>query len=171
MWVITGMSGFSSGAMLPACAGNHVRHCRRQRGAGPIPSRMHDDAAPPPERPRWQRVLWVTAGALALITGVIGIFVPLLPTTPFVLLAAFCFSRGSARCERWLLEHPRFGPVVRDWRARRAVPLRAKQLATAMMALGSLWAAFTLPPRLAWLPALICAMVAVWLWRLPTRRA
>ena len=59
--------------------------------------------------------------------------------------------------------------MVRDWRERRAVPLRAKQLATVMMALGSLWAAFTLPARVAWLPAVICTAVAVWLWRLPTR--
>ncbi len=130
---------------------------------------MQADSAEPFARPRWQRVLWAGAGALALITGLVGIFVPLLPTTPFVLLAAFCFSRGSARCERWLLEHPRFGPMVRDWRARRAVPLRAKQFATVMMALGSLWAALTLAPPLAWLPALVCSAVAVWLWRLPTR--
>jgi len=121
-------------------------------------------------RSRWQRPLWAIAGVLSLITGIVGIFLPLLPTTPFVLLAAFCFSRGSERCERWLLDHPRFGPMVRDWRARRAVPLRAKQFATVMMAAGSLWAAFTMPIALAWLPALLCAVVAVWLWRLPTRR-
>ena len=130
---------------------------------------MHPNASPRAERARWQRVLWASAGALALLTGLVGIFVPLLPTTPFVLLAAFCFSRGSERCERWLLEHPRFGPMVRDWRERRAVPLRAKQLATVMMALGSVWAAFTLPARVAWLPAVVCTAVAVWLWRLPTR--
>jgi uncharacterized membrane protein YbaN (DUF454 family) len=124
-----------------------------------------------PIRPRWQRVLWAVGGALALITGIVGIFVPLLPTTPFVLLAAFCFSRGSERCERWLLEHRRFGPMVRDWRARHAVPLRAKQVATAMMVLGSSWGAFVLPAHLAWLPALACMAVAVWLWRLPTRSA
>jgi uncharacterized membrane protein YbaN (DUF454 family) len=130
---------------------------------------MHFNASPRAERARWQRVLWATAGALALVTGLVGIFVPLLPTTPLVLLAAFCFSRGSERCERWLLEHPRFGPMVRDWRERRAVPLRAKQLATVMMALGSVWAAFMLPARVAWLPAVLCTAVAVWLWRLPTR--
>ena len=106
-----------------------------------------------------------------LATGIVGVFVPLLPTTPFVLLAAFCFSRGSERCERWLLAHPRLGPVVHDWRAHHAVPWRAKQLAWLMMALGSAWAAFTLPDRVAWLPALVCAVVAAWLWRLPTRRA
>jgi uncharacterized membrane protein YbaN (DUF454 family) len=132
---------------------------------------METDAGPSIVRPRWQRVLWAAAGALALITGIVGIFVPLLPTTPFVLLAAFCFSRGSERCERWLLEHRRFGPIVRDWRARRAVPLRAKQFASVMMVLGSLWGAFALPIQVAWLPAAICAATAVWLWRLPTRNA
>jgi uncharacterized membrane protein YbaN (DUF454 family) len=124
-----------------------------------------------PLRPRWQRLLWAAAGVVALVTGLVGIVVPLLPTTPFVLLAAWCFSRGSERCERWLLEHPRFGPIVRDWRDRRAVPLRAKQLATVTMALGSVWAAFSLPLSVAWLPGLICSAVALWLWRLPTRRS
>src|SRR5262245_29487642 len=95
---------------------------------------------PAPGSARWRRLLWVVAGMLALFTGVVGIFVPLLPTTPFVLLAALCFSRGSERWERWLLAHPRFGPIVRDWRAHHAVPLRAKQLAWTMMALGSAWA-------------------------------
>jgi uncharacterized membrane protein YbaN (DUF454 family) len=132
---------------------------------------VSDSLSTPRARPRWQRVLWVAAGALMLATGIVGIFVPLLPTTPFVLLAAFCLSRGSARCDRWLLEHPRFGPIVRDWRAHHAVPLRAKQLAWVMMAIGSVWAAWSLPAPVAWLPALVCAATALWLWRLPTRRA
>ena len=132
-------------------------------------------SSPPPDplrllinRPMWQRLVWGATGLLALGTGVVGIFLPLLPTTPFVLLAAFCFSRASTRCERWLVEHPRFGPMVRDWRANHAMPLRAKQLAWAMMAAGSLWAAWVLPARWAWLPALCCTAVALWMWRLPT---
>lgn len=116
---------------------------------------------------RW---LWLLAGALSLLLGVIGIVVPLLPTTPFVLLAAACFSRGSARWERWLLAHRLFGPMVRDWREHRAVPLRAKQFAIVMMAFGSAFAAWRLP-MLTWLPALCCSVVALWLWRLPTRQA
>jgi uncharacterized membrane protein YbaN (DUF454 family) len=124
--------------------------------------------APQAVRPRWQRALWLLAGASSLLTGIVGIFLPLLPTTPFVLLAAFCFSRGSQRCEDWLLQHPRFGPMVRDWRAHRAIPLRAKQLATAMMSVGCAWAWWVMSPRLGWLPALVCAAVALWLWRLPT---
>ena len=124
-----------------------------------------------PTRPLWQRLLWVAAGVLMLAVGVAGVFLPLLPTTPFVLLAAFCFSRGSERCERWLLAHPRLGPMVRDWREHHAVPLRAKQLAWAMMALGVAWAAFVLPLPAVALAALLCAATAWWLWRLPTRGA
>lgn len=116
-----------------------------------------------------RRALWLAAGALLLLAGIIGIFVPLLPTTPFVLLAAFCFSRGSERWERWLVHHPRFGPMVRNWRDHRAVPLRAKQLATVMMTLGSVWAGWMLPLNLCWIPAACCTVVAVWLWSLPSR--
>ena len=113
------------------------------------------------------RVLWLCGGALALLLGVLGIFLPLLPTTPFVLLAAWCFSRGSTRCEAWLLQHRLFGPMVRDWRARRAIPLRAKQFASVMMALSSLLAATQLPLAWCWLPAACCLAVASWMWRRP----
>jgi uncharacterized protein len=129
---------------------------------------MQPADALPTVRPHWQRALWIMAGVCSLLTGIVGIFLPLLPTTPFVLLAAFCFSRGSARCERWLLGHPRFGPMVRDWRAHRAIPLRAKQLATLMMSVGSAWAWWIMPVRIGWLPALVCGAVAVWMWSLPT---
>ena len=127
--------------------------------------------ADPVQRPLWQRTLWNLAGALALVTGIVGIVVPLLPTTPFVLLAAFCFSRGSARLEAWLLAHPRFGPAIADWRSRRAIPLRVKQLAWTMMAVGSVVSAWLLPLRWAWLPAACCLAVGLWMWRLPTAGA
>ncbi|MBI5258043.1 MAG: YbaN family protein [Burkholderiales bacterium] len=145
----------------------------------PVPPPPPDDHPPPPPRgpaapslalrPLWVRVLWLLAGVASLVTGIVGIFLPLLPTTPFVLLAAFCFTRSSMRCERWLLNHPRFGPMVRDWRANHAVPLRAKQLSALTMTIGSAWAAFTLPARVAWVPAAVCLAVSIWLWRLPTR--
>jgi uncharacterized membrane protein YbaN (DUF454 family) len=121
-------------------------------------------------RPRWQRALWLAGGGVALATGVVGIVLPLLPTTPFVLLAAFCFARGSERYEHWLLTHSRFGPMVRDWRANRAVPLRAKQLAWGMMLLSSSIAWWALPAHVRWIPAASCVVVAAWLWSLPTRR-
>jgi hypothetical protein len=118
---------------------------------------------------RWRRLPWLIAGLISLVLGIVGVFVPLLPTTPFVLLAAACFSRGSSRCERWLVSHPRFGQMVREWRAHHAVPLRAKQFAIGMMTFGSVSAWLSLP-RLHWLPALCCTMVAIWMWRLPTSR-
>lgn len=118
----------------------------------------------------WTRPLWMAAGAMSLLLGFIGIFLPLLPTTPFVLLAAFCFARGSERCERWLLEHRRWGPMVRDWRENRAVPLRAKQVATGMMTASCLWAWWVIPSFWGYVPALCCTATGIWLWRLPTRR-
>ena len=120
------------------------------------------------ERPRWQRALWLTAGIASLILGAIGVVLPLLPTVPFVLFAAFCFSRGSARLERWLLHHPRLGPPIRDWRENRSVPLRAKQFALVMMTFSSALAWWLLPPPWRWLPAGVCTLVGVWLLTLPT---
>ena len=102
-------------------------------------------APPPPHRPLWQRASWTAAGLASLVLGVLGIFLPLLPTTPFVLLAGFCFARGSPRWEAWLLNHARFGPMVRNWRARHVIPLRAKQLAWTMMTIGSAWSWWVMP--------------------------
>lgn len=115
------------------------------------------------------RALWFAGGALSLLAALVGVLLPLWPTVPFLLLALLCFSRSSARCERWMLEHPRWGPLLRDWREHRAVPLRAKQWATVAMAVSSFaaWWVLSGPPR--WAPAAACALVALWLWRLPTR--
>jgi len=71
----------------------------------------------------------------SLILAFAGILLPLLPTTPFVLLAAWCAGRGSPAFAAWLDNHQRFGPLLEGWRAQRAVPLSAKVLAPAMMAL------------------------------------
>jgi len=67
--------------------------------------------------------------------GLVGIVVPILPTTPFVLLAAYFASKGSPEFARWLEEHPTFGPAIVQWRHRRAIPLKAKILACSMMLL------------------------------------
>jgi uncharacterized protein len=117
------------------------------------------------------RPLWLAAGFASLVLGIIGIFLPLLPTAPFVLLAAWCFARGSRKWERWLLQHPRFGRMVRDWRAHRAIPLRAKQFATVMMATSSALSFWLLPLPWAWLPGAVCTVVAGWMWWLPSSAA
>lgn len=127
--------------------------------------------APPATRVArgWLARLWIGAGFVALATGIVGLFLPVLPTTPFVLVALYCFTRGSPRWERWLLQHPRFGPMTRAWRARRVVPLRAKQLAWVTMFASSAWAWWTLPAPWRWLPAIVCTLTAIWLYRLPSR--
>ena len=71
----------------------------------------------------------LVAGFLSLVLGVIGIFLPLLPTTPFVLLAGWCFLRSSGRFHDWLMNHPKFGPGIIAWRERRTIPVAAKRLA------------------------------------------
>lgn len=87
---------------------------------------------PPGLRPVARRV-WTGIGVLSLGIGALGLVLPLLPTTPFVILAAFAFSKGSPRFARALHEHRVFGPIIADWRARGAIAPRYKALALAMM--------------------------------------
>jgi hypothetical protein len=77
-----------------------------------------------------KKILLMIAGWLSLITGLIGILLPLLPTTPFVLLSAYCFSRSSTRLHHWLTSHPRFGPVILQWQQTRTINrnIKAKAL-------------------------------------------
>lgn len=75
------------------------------------------------------RILWATVGGVSLALGLAGVVVPLLPATPFFLLAAFGFARSSPRLHDWLVYHPRFGPAIRDWQAHGAIAPKAKRLA------------------------------------------
>ena len=85
------------------------------------------------EAPRF-RPLWALAGLVSLALGIIGIFLPVLPTTPLVLLAAFCFGRGSPVLRRWLDNHRTFGPMIADWEATGAIPRPVKLTACGVMA-------------------------------------
>lgn len=73
-----------------------------------------------------KEVLLITAGSITLIMGVIGIFLPLLPTTPFILLAAFCFLRSSKRLYNWLINHKLFGRYIRDFLEYKEIKRKAK---------------------------------------------
>jgi uncharacterized protein len=75
---------------------------------------------------------------LSFSVGAVGAFVPLLPTVPLMLLAAFCFARGSEGFHRWLLDHPRFGQAIRDWQAHGAISRPAKRAAAIGIALAFL---------------------------------
>lgn len=76
------------------------------------------------------RTIWLVLGTASLGLGGIGAALPLLPTTPFVLLAAYFFSRSSPTLHRWLVEHPVFGDAIRDWQDERAISRRGKAAAT-----------------------------------------
>lgn len=83
---------------------------------------------------RLVRLVWNIAGGIALALGMIGVVLPVLPTTPFVLLAAFCFSNGSPRMRRWLVNHAIFGPLIANWEAYGAIPRPVKRLSCCVMA-------------------------------------
>jgi uncharacterized protein len=82
-----------------------------------------------------RRTLWTGAGLLFVGVGAVGAVLPLLPTVPFLLLALFCFARGNPAWEARLLGHPKWGPMLIEWRTRRAIPRRAKWAALGTMAL------------------------------------
>ena len=83
---------------------------------------------------RIARIGWLTFGLLSLACGAIGVILPLLPTTPFVLLAAFAFARSSPRLRRWLIHHRTFGPMITEWEIHGAIARRYKALACSVMA-------------------------------------
>ena len=90
-------------------------------------------------RPLMLRYVLLAIGWLSVALGVIGIFLPVLPTTPFLLLAAACFARSSPRFYQWLVKHPRLGPWIRDYLDGNGIPLKSK-----VYAIGLMWASILL---------------------------
>jgi uncharacterized membrane protein YbaN (DUF454 family) len=117
------------------------------------------------------RALFFVAGVASLGLAVAGIFLPVLPTTPLVLLAAACFARSYRPFHEWLVSHRLFGPMVREWHEHRSIPYRTKIFAIGMMAsaLTVSIVFFVDPP---WLKAALAAFgvaLAAWMYRLPSR--
>ena len=90
------------------------------------------------------RLLYRVLGYLAVALGAIGAFLPIMPTVPFLLLAVYFFARSSPELEQKILDHPHWGPQVKDWRERRAISRRSKTLAIGAMTAGAVVTWYTL---------------------------
>ena len=117
-----------------------------------------------------RRHILLACGWLALGLGAVGMFVPILPTAPLVLLAAACFMRSSESLHAWLVEHPRFGPHISDYLAGRGIRRRAKVLAVVTLwASVALSSAYLVPVPFARVAiVVIAAAVTVYLLAMPT---
>lgn len=114
-----------------------------------------------------KRYFYLAAGYLSLTLGGIGILLPLLPTVPFMILAAFCFARSSPRLEAWLVEHRHFGQHIKAWREKGAISRRGKTAALAAFA-ASVVLSFAFAPMPAPLISLLAAVLGgSWIWSRP----
>lgn len=117
------------------------------------------------------RLLFVALGTLFVLLGIAGALLPVLPTTPFMLLAAGCYARASTRFYNWLLNNPAFGPTILEWRRHRSIPWRVKLSAIALMAATlSISIVFFVPwPELQAALALFGLLLGTYLYRIPSR--
>lgn len=161
-------------AASPAAIGQIGRGFLRSPPLRPAkPPAMPPPTSPSPARIALRRrmavLAWRALALLALGLGLLGVVLPVMPTVPFLIAAAWAASKGWPAFEAWLLQHPSFGPPVRQWRERGAVPRRAKWISSLMMACSAiglqLFATVPLWTRLA-VPAIMLA-VALWMWQRP----
>ncbi|QBM30473.1 YbaN family protein [Hydrogenophaga pseudoflava] len=131
-----------------------------------------DQGAAPVHHSRLVRgLLWV-AGSVSLVLGLIGVVLPGLPTTPFILLAAACYAKASPRLHAWLLNHRLTGPMLRDWEANRSLTRRTKTIAVVSMLVMVSFSIWSFRHR--WIAQLVLVVLgAVGAWvvlRIPTRK-
>ena len=114
------------------------------------------------------RSIWAAAGLICVALGAIGLFLPFLPTVPFLLAAGFFFGKSSARLHRWLLRHPVLGPPIHNWNEHGAISRRAKLLATASCAAALIMSAVLgFSPRVIAVQAVALAGVMIFIWTRP----
>jgi uncharacterized membrane protein YbaN (DUF454 family) len=117
------------------------------------------------------RAVLFGVGALAFATGVLGIFLPLLPATPLFILAAACFARAYRPFHEWMLQHRIIGPMLREWHQHRSIPYRTKMVAIVTMLL-SFGSSIYFVVKPLWLQLVLGAFalgLATWMYRIPSR--
>ena len=138
-----------------------------QHGKTPSPSdllSLHDSPI--------VRAIYLSVGFLALLLGIIGAFLPVLPTTPFILLAAACFARGSEYFHRKLLENRIAGPIIIEWQMHRSIPRQVKRWVYFLMAI-SFSSSMIIVPEI-WqkiMLLMIGLILGFFIWRIPVREA
>ncbi len=113
-------------------------------------------------------LMFKTIGIVFVGLAILGVMLPILPTTPFLLVAAGCFAKSSPKMQRWLLNNKIFGPMINDWQKHRSIPKKAKYIALSSIVLSVAWSAYML--KSIWLALVIIALVIgpfIFLWRLP----
>lgn len=113
---------------------------------------------------RVKRSLYLGAGLISLALGIIGAALPILPTVPFLLLSAFCFARSNPAWEQRLLDHPTYGPSLRQWRERRAIARPAKVAAIGAMSVGAVVTWLTLGWPWTLVSAAVLVICGSWIW-------
>jgi len=146
----------------------HSECLRRARAAAVREDYSHEVRA---HDSRALRALFVVLGFLCVGLGLAGAVLPVLPATPFFLLAAACFARASARFYNWLLNNPTFGPTIREWRRYRSIRFRTKVwaivLMSSMLAISTIF--FVADRNVQVGLAVLGVLLAIWMWRIPSR--
>lgn len=115
------------------------------------------------------RIIWIIGGLTSLGLAFVGVFLPLLPTVPFLLLAAFCFARSSEQLHHWLVTHPRFGPPIRDWRDHGGISVKGKRAATlSIAAVFGISLVLGLRPWILAVQAIVLVTVLLFIWTRPS---
>ncbi len=129
------------------------------------------DIPPPPlvQGPKWLAPFYVVLGLISTGTGIVGMFVPVLPTTVFLIIGLWAFSKSSRRLQLWLWHHKTFGPTLRGWHMHRVIPIKGKIAAVSVMALSLVIITIEAQSwRMPTISAAVMVPIAVWI---ATRRS
>ena len=114
------------------------------------------------------RIIWVLSGLSALFLGLVGIILPLLPTVPFLLLAAFCFARSSKHLHHWLIYHPKLGPPIQEWNEKGSIRRSAKIWASVSILVAfTISIIFEVKINVLLIQAVVLTCVMIFIWSRP----